>query len=196
MKLKQKLMVTNLLIVGVMLISLSVFFYSRFQNLVYDEYLTGFCHTATQIADNMNYKIGKVNTLINQIAYNEKTQSVMLNPNVDINLLVDNYRLFVLPVIESPLLLNNELRQITIYTLKNAPESGKSVLCFSHIEDEVWAHEVVEGDDLSIRWLYQDGRFLPPKSMFLRIRKKPLALSIRRWIRRCCSQILPTWTRR
>ncbi|HEY0827854.1 MAG TPA: cache domain-containing protein, partial [Bacilli bacterium] len=154
MKFSHKLFLSYLVASILPILILGVYSYSQIKSYSTEKTLQGLNGTATEMASNLNYKIEKYNNLINYIVFNTKIQQAFSNNYQDLQALITDMGDYIYPFFSSITQMNDDIKQITVYSKTDMPEYNNWIRSFEHIENADW---IVDAEkSVTTKWMYTD----------------------------------------
>lgn len=155
LKFAHKLFLSYLVAAIIPIIILGFYLYIQTNTYISEKTVEGLKSTAAEMASSLNYKVEKFNNLASSMVFNIKIQQVFSNNYPDILTLTNDLRDFVYPFFSNLTQINDDVKEITVYSKTKMPEYNNWIRSYSHIEDAPWFQEAEENK--GTHWFYSEG---------------------------------------
>lgn len=159
LRIKHKLFVSYLFVIIIPLSVLGWYSYDQSRNLLVQQARLTLTDNVSEIAANLDYKFGKLNAALDSFTFNSSVVSVFNNDYSDnYYYMYNDLNTIVEPLFNTLLFLNEEIRQLTVYTGNNITERKNTILPISSVSGKPWyeaamasgqTHWIKEGTALS-----------------------------------------------
>lgn len=156
LRFKQKLILSYLLVVIIPMSVLGAYSYYQSKSLLIKQAKIGIESNVKKMADTLDYKVKMYNAAIESISYNSNIVNVFHNEYSDYYTMYKDLEEKVVPLFNTIQFLNNDIRQVTVYTDNDMTERRNSILSAKHIEHAPWFKETMTS--VQTNWFSEDGK--------------------------------------
>lgn len=164
--LRSKLFISYMVVVIIPLIVLGVYSYFQSRTFLLNQADQVLNDNLKKLTENLNYKFKQYSTTIETICFN---QFIVQAFNTDYSDYTTYFALYsdlkykIEPLFDTFLILNEEIKSVTIYTESNIPDRGSNVLSARYVEDQEWYKKTLETN--KTKWYFLNGKLFGAREM-------------------------------
>jgi two-component system sensor histidine kinase YesM len=156
LKFRQKLILSYLIIVIIPITVLGIYSYDQSNKHLQKQAALGLTDSANTLVEGIQSKIERINVLTNMVLYNSNIQKILENNYDDLFNLSEDLRLLLEPYLKMLVILNKDIKELTIYTDGQMPEFGTYIMKTSRVAESTWYKDLRNGNGKSNSTWYHD----------------------------------------
>lgn len=173
LKFRKKLFISYITVIIIPIIILGIYSYEQAKTFLLNEAKQGLSESVGQIAENINSKFKRYNSIIYFVIYNQQVVQIVNNEDYNYFQEYVNYTEILDPIFMTILNLDNDMESIVIYTSnKNITERSNSIQLLDRIKDNSWFQSV--SSDHLVHWVFDNNALLGLARFYEPFRGAPL----------------------
>ncbi|SEO74057.1 hypothetical protein [Paenibacillus sp. OV219] len=164
LSMRRKLFVSYLAVILIPLTILGAYSFQQSKQLQEQQAELVLQDSLQKMEDSLNYKLQRFNSAIELIAFNPNFGRIFNDEYSDYFSMYTDLSENVDPLLDTTLILNQDIKRIMIYTGNNITPRKNSIMPITTVEHEFWYDEVM--NSAQTNWYVRDGRIFGVRRIF------------------------------
>ncbi|WP_054023952.1 sensor histidine kinase [Bacillus sp. FJAT-28004] len=163
LRFKHKLFISYLFVIIIPLTVLGWYSYVQSKSLLVQQAQLALTDNVAELTDNLDYKFKKYNASIESITFNPSIKAIFNNDYSNYYYMYNDLHTIADPLFNTILFLNDEIKQLTVYTENDMTERRNTILSIKHVVDKPWFNEVMTNGQTN--WLKEGDTLFGVRSI-------------------------------